>query len=112
MLESSSQHPLVALTSGLLGIIFSKGFVSGNVRVQEHQWVFRDVINLQEEKVPDDFMEGDLGEVDFGEGLDGVDLWLPYKHNRETVLVNGEKPVYKPANLDKFLRVLPPPSTQ
>lgn len=82
-----ARRPLVALTSSLLGVIFSKGFVSGNIGVQEHQWVFGDVINLQDEKVPDDFVEGDLGKVDFSEGLHGVDLWLPYKHNGQAFLL-------------------------
>lgn len=74
---------MVDLTSGLFRVILSKGFVSGNVRVQEHQWVFRDVSVLPDEKVPDDLVKGDPDEVAFSEGLHGVDLRLPYKQKVE-----------------------------
>lgn len=68
-----------ALTSGLLRVVFSKGFISRIVGVQVQQWIFWDISDFQDQKISDDFMEGDLGEVDFGEGLHCIHLRLPYK---------------------------------
>lgn len=57
-------------TSTLFRVVFSKSLILGSVGIQVEQRVFWDVFSFQDLEISNDFMEGDLGKVDFGEGLD------------------------------------------
>jgi len=68
-MPAHGQPPSRPLTSTLVHVILPKGLVFGRVGVEVKQRVLRDVMCFHNLEVPDDFVEGDLGQVRLGEGL-------------------------------------------
>lgn len=67
------------LTSSLLRIVFSKGLISRNVGIEVQQRIFWDISNFQDHEISDDFVERNLGEINFGEGLHCINLRFTYR---------------------------------